>query len=75
MSSGKVMRRIRYGVLAMMTGLAGTMCGCSWSKVWDAVQDGALSALQSATSNFVGSLFIDWNEIFQSTPNFQIPTL
>lgn len=68
--------RSRLALLAVtVLGSGSLLGGCGLSALGDAVTKGALDAVQAASRNFFGSLFIDFNEIWQSTPNFQIPTL
>jgi len=62
--------KINTAVIACAMLVGGTLfSGCNISDIRDSLIAGSLSAVQGAANDVVGSLLIDFNEIFDPTPD------
>ena len=70
MLKSRTLVKINAAAIACAMLVGGTLfSGCNITDIRDSLIAGSLSAVEGAANNAVGSLLINFNEIFESTPD------
>lgn len=75
MFSSGFLRKAKLAVMTTFIAAGSTVfSSCGWTDVRDNLVAGALDAVSGASENWISSLIIDMNEIFEATPDTSIDT-
>jgi len=70
MLKSRILVKVKAIAIACAMLVGGTLfSGCNITDIRDSLIAGSLGAVQSAANNAVGSLIINFNELFESTPD------
>ena len=70
MWKSRILAKVNAVAIACAILVGGTLfSGCNITDIRDSLIAGSLSAVQNAANNAVGSLLINFNEVFEATPD------
>jgi len=70
MLKSRIQAKVNAAAVACAMLVGGTLfSGCNVTDIRDSLIQGGLGAVQDAANNAVGSLLINFNEIFEATPD------